>query len=98
MLFRSKSVLFLDHDYRMDILDDKGVVFSSPVAVEKTYHPVVFKNGSIKGVDKITVKDCYFAIDVDDNATFYRAEIFDETKNVRIAIGNPIWNERFIVK
>jgi hypothetical protein len=26
------------------------------------------------------------------NCKFYRVEIFDETENLRIAIGNPIWN------
>ena len=57
-----------------------------------------FRLAYIKGVDKITVKDCYFAIDVDENVKFYRAEVFDETRNLRIAIGNPIWNERFMIK
>ncbi len=90
-----KSIVYLDHDYRMDILDDKGVVFSTPVAVEKTYQPVIFMNGGIRGFDKIIIKDSAFAIEVDENAKFYRVEIFDETKNLRIAIGNPIWNEKF---
>lgn len=27
-----------------------------------------------------------------ENCKFYRIEIFDETENLRIAIGNPIWN------
>ncbi|MBO5306185.1 MAG: hypothetical protein J6B12_05425 [Clostridia bacterium] len=34
----------------------------------------------------------YFALDTADRA-FYRAEIFDATTGLRIAIGNPIWNE-----
>ncbi|MBQ3078523.1 MAG: hypothetical protein IJC48_00805 [Clostridia bacterium] len=38
-------------------------------------------------------KTHYFAVPAKD-APFYRAEIFDETRNLRIAIGNPIWNER----
>lgn len=29
-----------------------------------------------------------------DRAAFYRVEVFDETENMRIAIGNPIWNEQ----
>ncbi|MBR2477180.1 MAG: hypothetical protein IKB50_03490 [Clostridia bacterium] len=33
----------------------------------------------------------YFAIDA-ENCKFYRTEIFDETENLRIAVGNPIWN------
>lgn len=35
---------------------------------------------------------CY-AFTVDRTAKFYRAEVFDATQNLRIAIGNPIWNE-----
>lgn len=34
----------------------------------------------------------YFAIDT-KKAAFYRAEIFDATTGLRIAIGNPIWNQ-----
>ena len=33
------------------------------------------------------------AIDADDVA-FYRTEIFDVNKDLRIALGNPIWNDR----
>ena len=34
----------------------------------------------------------YFALDT-ENCDFYRVEIFDATQNLRIAIGNPIWNK-----
>ena len=34
----------------------------------------------------------YFALNCDDHR-FYRVEIFDATQNLRIAIGNPIWNK-----
>ena len=27
-----------------------------------------------------------------ENCAFYRAEVFDATRNLRIAVGNPIWN------
>ena len=82
----------------MDILDDKGVVFSAPVATNKTYHPVIFERKGPRGWDKLTAEESAFAIGVDENAKFYRVEIFDETRNLRIAIGNPIWNERFMIK
>ena len=36
-----------------------------------------------------------FAFDTED-FKFYRAEIFDETENLRIAIGNPIWNKKWM--
>lgn len=35
----------------------------------------------------------YLALDTQDCA-FYRAEVFDVTRNLRIAVGNPIWNKR----
>ena len=36
----------------------------------------------------------YFSLPVSETARWMRAEIFDETRGVRIAIGNPIWNCR----
>ncbi|MCQ2431101.1 MAG: hypothetical protein MJ175_00700 [Clostridia bacterium] len=36
----------------------------------------------------------YFALDADGDAAFYRAEVWDETRNLRIALGNPIWNDK----
>lgn len=38
-------------------------------------------------------KTAYFAVDADCAKKFYRAEVFDDTKALRIAIGNPIWNK-----
>ena len=37
-------------------------------------------------------KDNYFVIDADKDVRFYRLEVFDKTSGVRIAVGNPIWN------
>lgn len=34
-----------------------------------------------------------FAMDTGD-AAYYRVEVFDETRDLRIAIGNPIWNDK----
>lgn len=65
------SVKFADHEYRVDILTDRGVVHSRPVSC---------------------VEPNYIAIDT-KYAAFYRAEVFDVTRGLRIAIGNPIWNE-----
>lgn len=62
-----------DHTYRVDLLDDTGVVFSRKLGCEETAH---------------------FAIDTDPAKRFYRAEVFDITRDLRIAIGNPIWNEQ----
>lgn len=35
----------------------------------------------------------YIALDADDAAKFYRAEVYDVTAQYQVAIGNPIWNE-----
>jgi len=58
------------HEYRVDILNDSGVVLSRSVECDR---------------------ENYLALDAQDCA-FYRAEVYDVTENVRIAIGNPIWN------
>jgi hypothetical protein len=34
----------------------------------------------------------YFSLDT-QNTSFYRVEVFDDTEGIRIAIGNPIWND-----
>lgn len=41
--------------------------------------------------------DCYdktyLVMDTDDAVKYYRVEVFDVTRDLRIGIGNPIWNE-----
>lgn len=37
----------------------------------------------------------YFAMDTED-CKFYRVEIYDTTRDLRLALGNPIWNERYL--
>lgn len=59
------------HKYRVDLITDRGTVFSAPVSCEET---------------------AVFALDAAEDAAFYRVEVVDESRNVRIAIGNPIWN------
>lgn len=61
------------HRYRVDLLDDRGVVYTQSIDCSKT--------------------TCV-TLDT-ENVRFYRAEVFDETRNLRIAIGNPIWNTTF---
>ena len=34
-----------------------------------------------------------FAVDADENAKFYRVEIYNEYLGKMTALGNPIWNE-----
>lgn len=66
------SVRDESHAYRLDILNDQGVVYSQPISC---------------------TQENFVALDTKDCA-FYRAEVFDETLNLRIAIGNPIWNRK----
>lgn len=66
-----RSVAVPEHQYRLDVITDKGTVYSQNIScVDKTY----------------------VAFDA-DMCSFYRVEIFDETDGLRIAIGNPIWND-----
>jgi len=69
------SVVFPDHEYHAELLDDKGVVLSAKVKCDEP---------------------SYFTVDVDDDRRFYRAEVFDDSRELRIAIGNPIWNEKYL--
>ena len=66
------SVKNPEHKYRVDILDDKGVVASKKISCEE---------------------DFYLTLNTSAKAKFYRAEVFDIKRNLRIAIGNPIWND-----
>ena len=65
-----KSVRNSEHQYRVVLLNDEGVVCSQEISC---------------------MEPAYFAIDA-EACKFYRVEVFDETENLRIAIGNPIWN------
>ncbi len=67
-----RSVYHLDHNYRVDILNQEGVVFSQEISCDEP---------------------TWIAMDTQD-CDFYRVEVIDETLDLRIAIGNPIWNER----
>ena len=67
-----RSIKNVEHVYRLDVLDDTGVVASKMISCE--------------------APSC-FVCDIDENAKFYRVEIFDATEKLRISIGNPIWNK-----
>ncbi|MDW7655822.1 MAG: hypothetical protein SCM11_01470 [Bacillota bacterium] len=64
------SVLDTTHTYRVDLLNNNGIVFSKIVPCDQT---------------------SFFAINI-QGCDFYRAEVWDITRKLRIAIGNPIWN------
>lgn len=78
----------------------KRVVFSvgdwhSSLDKSHTYTvDIISDNGVVysKTLDPNTTN--YFAFDADENASFYRVEIHDESAaTTRIALGNPIWND-----
>lgn len=66
-----KSVKIAGHKYRVDVINDKGVVESREISC---------------------TEPAYIALDT-ANCKFYRIEVFDTSRNLRIAISNPIWNE-----
>ena len=49
----------------------------------------------VYGQDISCEEPTYFAMDTED-CKFYRVEIYDTTRDLRIALGNPIWNERYL--
>lgn len=67
-----KSVRNPEHQYRMDIWNEEGIVYTQEISCEEP---------------------TYFAMDTED-CNFYRVEIYDVTRDLRIALGNPIWNDR----
>ena len=38
---------------------------------------------------------CFISMDVSPDARWYRTELFDQTSDLRIAMGNPVWNSAF---
>lgn len=67
-----KSVRNPEHQYRLDIWDENGIVYSQDISCEEP---------------------SYYAMDAED-CRFYRVEIYDVTRDLRIALGNPIWNNQ----
>lgn len=67
-----RSVKNPEHEYRVDIYDDQGLVCSEPVSLDRPN---------------------YYAFNVNKDRKFYRAEVVDVNLNLRLALGNPIWNE-----
>lgn len=60
-----------------------------------TYRVVLFAGNKRVFSQKITcTEDSYFAFNTKEDVPFYRAEVWDETLKSRIALGNPIWNEK----
>ncbi|MBQ8696780.1 MAG: hypothetical protein IJ519_03575 [Clostridia bacterium] len=67
---------------------------------KSVYHPehtyradVITDNGVVYSTPITCTEPAYISLDTEDCA-FYRVEIFDTLRDKRIAIGNPIWNDR----
>ena len=52
---------------------------------------IINNNGTVLSETIPCNEASYFAIDIED-CDFYRAEVFDATRDLCIAVGNPIWN------
>ncbi len=62
---------------------------------EHKYEMVLIDDKGVVARRRISCAEpTYFAFNTDDSAEFYRVEIFDVSQNLRIAIGNPIWNDK----
>lgn len=68
----------LSHNYRLDVINDKGVVCSMKLTVNS--------DGSVGSGAEL-------AFDADASSAFYRVVVVDCNTRSRIAIGNPIWND-----
>lgn len=67
-----KCVFIPEHKYRLDIIDDAGIVKSFKFSCDKPF---------------------YASVKTKKSAKFYRAEVTDLSRDLRIAVGNPIWNK-----
>lgn len=66
---------------------------------EHQYRLDVWQDESIVYSMPVSCTDpSYYAMDVDAETKYYRVEVFDVTRNLRIAIGNPIWNKAKYVR
>jgi hypothetical protein len=54
---------------------------------------IISDEGVIESHEIDCLEKAYFAIDAEDKK-FYRVEVFDTTRDLRIAISNPIWNNK----
>lgn len=62
---------------------------------EHTYRVVLYAGKyRVARADISCQQPGYFAWNIKEDAPFYRAEVWDTTLNSRLAIGNPIWNQK----
>lgn len=54
---------------------------------------IISDTGVVESHEIDCLEKAYFAIDTEDKK-FYRVEVFDTSRDLRIAISNPIWNDK----
>ena len=54
---------------------------------------IISDTGVVESHEMNCLDKAYFSIDAEDKK-FYRVEVFDITRDLRIAISNPIWNDK----
>ena len=74
-----------------------GDIFEGYMDPTHTYRVVVHSDKGVVFRETISPnKTTYFSVDVDENAKFYRIEVYDTALNhTLLALGQPIWNEAF---
>ena len=78
------------------LLISVGDFHKSIVKENHTYKMVLITDKGVLTEEKVNPYEINnFAFDTED-FKFYRVEIFDETENLRIAVGNPIWNQKWM--
>ena len=57
-----------------------------------TYEVRVYDDKGLVFTETLSGNTDYFAMDVAEDAKFYRAEVYDAKEEYIFAVGNPIWN------
>ncbi len=82
--FDGKRLMLCVGDYHVSVAD----------RVHKYCVKLLSDEGEVFSEEITCTEPAYFAIDVEDKK-FYRAEVYDMSHDKLIAIGNPIWNEKY---
>ena len=56
------------------------------------YELRVYDENGMVFTERLSGNTDYYAMDVDTDVMFYRAEVYDATEDYVFAVGNPIWN------
>ncbi|MBQ8551892.1 MAG: hypothetical protein IJ428_03655 [Clostridia bacterium] len=82
--FDGKRLVLSVGDFHVSVAD----------SVHKYCVKLLSDEGEVFSEEVSCTEPAYFAIDVEDKK-FYRAEVYDLSRGKLIALGNPIWNEKY---